>query len=157
MLIAIDPGLSGGIVYTLNEKIYAEKMPDTPKKIYDKMSAITLMADGYEGVKCYIEKTGSYRSGNSGVAAAKFARHCGNLESTLIALRVKYVEVTPKTWMDFFVGKISYDDKLSLAKKKTIRKNIIKTRAQALYPELKVTLALSDALGILNYAINKEV
>lgn len=155
MIIGIDPGSNnGGIAYEFNGKIFAKKMPETKENIYSELSAISLMADGYEYVVCYLEKVGGYMPGNSGPAAVKFARHCGNLEMILFALKIKYVEVSPQKWMSYFIGKLNYPEGLTPYKKKTLRKNIIKNRAQKLYPHLKVTLALSDALGILNYGIN---
>ena len=69
--------------------------------------------------------------------------------------------------MTHFVGKQTYKEKKSdgydekawktvLSRRKQERKNNIKAKAQELYPHLKVTLALSDALGILNYGCEQE-
>ena len=154
MIIGIDPGSNGGIAYEFNGEIFAKKMPETKENIYSEFAAISLFADGYEDIVCYLEKVGGYMPGNSGPAAVKFARHCGNLEMILFALKIKYIEISPQKWMKYFIGKIDYPDDLTPYKKKTLRKNIIKIRAQVLYPHLKVTLALSDALGILNYGID---
>ena len=155
MIIGVDPGsVNGGIAYEFRGEVFAKKMPETKENIYAEFAAISLMADGYENIVCYLEKVGGYMPGNSGPAAVKFSRHCGNLEMMLIALKIKYIEVSPQKWMNYFVGKLKYPDGITPYKKKTLRKNIIKSRAQVLYPHLKVTLALSDALGILNYGIN---
>jgi len=154
MIIGIDPGQNGGISYEFQGKIFAKKMPAIMSDIYLELASLSLIADGYEDIICYLEKVGGYMPGNSGPAAVKFARHCGHIEMSLLALKIKCIQVSPRTWMDHFVGKINYPEGLAQAKKKTLRKNIIKNRAQKLYPHLKVTLALSDALGILNYGIN---
>lgn len=154
MIVGIDPGINGGIAYEFNGEIVAKKMPKTKENIYAEFAAISLMADGYENAIFYLEKVGGYMPGNSGPAAVRFARHCGHIEMALIALKVKYIEVSPQKWMNYFIGKPNYPDGLTTYKKKTLRKNIIKKRAQAIYPHLKVTLALSDALGILNYGIH---
>ena len=154
MIIGIDPGSNGGIAYEFNGEIFAKKMPETKGNIYSELATISLMADGYENAVCYLEKVGGYMPGNSGPAAVKFARHCGNIEMALIALKIKRIEVSPQKWMNYFVGKLNYPVDITPDKKKTLRKNVIKKRAQAIYPHLKVTLALSDALGILNYGIN---
>ncbi len=156
MIIGIDPGGNGGIAYEFQNKIFAQKMPTSKKDIYEELAKISLLADGYEDIICYLEKVGHYVSGNSCTAAVKFARHNGNLEMALIALEIKYIEVLPKKWMDYFIGKIDYPEEFTACKKKTLRKNIIKSRAQGIYKHLKVTLALSDALGILNYGVNEE-
>lgn len=154
MIIGIDPGISGGITYEFRKEILALKMPKTKDDVFSELSRISLKADGYEPIVCYIEKVGQYRPGNAGPASVTFARHVGNLEMALIALKIKYIEVSPQKWMNYFVGKLNYPVGITPYKKKTLRKNIIKKRAQAIYPHLKVTLALSDALGILNYGIN---
>ena len=106
--------------------------------------------------------------GNSGPAAAKFARHCGHIEMALIALDIPSdPSVLPSKWQTFFIGKPNYPKipkeiqgkarKQILAKRKTERKNKIKAKAQALYPHLKITLATSDALGILTWGMAQKV
>lgn len=151
LLIAIDPGMAGGIAYEFNGKIYTEKMPATPKDVYELLKSLVYRVDGYEDVTCYIERVGGYVSGNSGTAAVKFARHVGNLEMALLALNIKYIEVAPSKWMNYFIGRQKYPASITASQKKTKRKNLIKAKAQALYPEIKVTLAISDAIGILTY------
>ena len=152
MILSCDPGQSGGIAWCFESKTYAEKMPATPKDIFLFLRERATEADGFEPCICYIEKVGGYVSGNAGPAAVKFGRHCGNLEMALLALNIKYIEVLPKKWMDFFIGKQKYPTSMKPAQRKTKRKNLIKAKAQALYPDIKVTLAISDALGILCYA-----
>lgn len=151
MIIGIDPGMAGGIAWEFNNKIYAEKMPATPKDIYNFLYDLASGADGYEDIVCYIERVGGYMPGNSGPASVKFARHCGHLEMALLALNIKYIEVLPNKWMACFIGKQKYPKSMAAAQKKRKRKNIIKAKAQGLYPDIHVTLAISDALGILNY------
>ncbi len=163
MIIAIDPGLSGGIAWQINNKVLAAKMGATPRDIFEQLQ---LLSQADEDVICYIERTGGYMTGNSAVAAVKFSRHCGQLEGFLISLSIPYIEVTAQKWQSFFIGKPNYPKipksiqgkarKQILAKRKTERKNKIKAKAQALYPHLKITLATSDVLGILTYGIDKE-
>lgn len=168
MIIAIDPGISGGIAYKFNRKVLCDKMPETPRDIYDML--ITLKTKFISTIDkdmvCYLEKVGTYMPGNSGPSAAKFARHCGNLEMALIALQIKYYEVPPAKWQKYLIGAPNYpkipkdvpakERKRILAKRKTERKNKIKQTVQARYPRLKITLATSDALGILDFGISKE-
>lgn len=99
MIIAIDPGANGGIAYKFKGKIYAEKMPQTPRDIYDFLYFRSIESDGYEDVVVYLEKVGGYRSGNSGPAAVNFARHCGHIDMALLALNIEYHEVLPTKWM----------------------------------------------------------
>ena len=147
MIIAIDPGVSGGIAFATNDMnpITADaiKMPDTPKGIYDTLMSLK---EGVEDVRCICEKVGTYRPGNSAISACKFAKHTGVLEMALIALQIPSVYVSPNKWMKATFG--------ALPKEKTPRKNEIKNRMEQQYPHLKVILATSDALGILTYGIN---
>lgn len=154
MIIAIDPGSqSGGLAWEFNDKIHARKMPDTPRDICETLRDLAAMADGYGAVKVYIEKVGGYVPGNSGTAAVKFARHCGNLEGFLIALNIPFVQVTPQKWMKHFIGAQKYPASSTYAQKKIRRKNLIKKKCQELYPHLRITLSTADALGILDYAM----
>lgn len=151
MIIGVDPGMNGGIAWGFENKIYAEKMPTTPKDIYNFLYDLAFDADGHEDIVCYIERVGGYRPGNSGPASVKFARHCGHLEMALLALNVKYIEILPSKWMAYLIGKQKYPKSMTAAQRKRKRKNMIKAKVQGLYPDLRVTLATSDALGILNY------
>lgn len=155
-LIAIDPGINGGIAWIFLGETRAEKMPQTPKDIYDFLYNLTYEADGYEKVICYIEKVGGYVKGNSGPAAATFARHVGNLEMALLALNIKHHWVSPSKWMQYFIGKQKYPQSMTAYQRKAKRKNLIKVKAQGLYPEIKVTLNIADALGILVYGEELE-
>jgi len=148
----------------LESEIKVWDMPGTPQKIYNLLKMLTLQAENIEYVKIYIEKTGTYVSGNSGTSAAKFARHCGLLEGFLVSFGYRFIEVTPQAWQKFFIGKQVYpkipkeikgkERKRILAKRKTERKNKIKVRSQELCPNLKITLKVSDAVGILAYGEN---
>jgi len=115
----------------------------------------------------YCERVGTYVSGNAGPSAAKFAEHVGALKGIVCALRIPVHFPTPAQWMHAFIGKPTYIEKKSdgytdaawrvvLTRRKQERKNKIKSRAQELFPHLKVTLKTSDALGILWYATEQE-
>jgi len=164
LIIAIDPGQSGGIAYGNRDWVKAEKMPGTPRDICDFLE--NLQAERGGGLFCYIENVGQYRTGNSGPAAVKFAEHCGCLKGLLIALRIPHDKAPPSKWQHYFIGKPDYpkipkeiqgkERKKILAKRKQERKNKIKAKAQGLYPDLKITLATSDALGIFTWGIEQN-
>lgn len=90
-----------------------------------------------------IEKTGTYRPGNSGPAACKFARHCGHLESALYAMGVPVLQIPPSKWMKA-LGTLPGD--------KAARKRAIKEEVARRYPDVSVTLATADALGMMVWA-----
>ena len=172
MRISIDPGGSGGIACKIDGKIYAFKMPDTPKDIWGLI--LSLKSDD---TFCWVERVGGYMPGNSGPAAVAFARHCGHIDMALLAAGIRHDTVTSQKWMHWLIGKPNYpklpeipkelskkDQNKMLkeqnkirAKRKQERKNKIKEKMQRLYPDLKVTLALADALGLLYYGINNEI
>lgn len=141
-IIAVDPGAQGGIaVQTFgdNPSLVVTKMPDTPKDLLD------FLAQHKEGARAYIEKVGGM-PGQGGSAMFNFGKGYGNLEMALIALQIPTETVTPQKWQKA----------LQLGTKgtssKTQWKNKLKARAQLLYPSLKITLALADALLLLEYA-----
>jgi len=136
-LITIDPGKSGGIAWRINDEVFCAKMPETIKDMVYFFEDL-IAEKGITNV--VMEKVGNHVMGNSASSSVKFARHCGQLEGVIITLGFSLVEVTPQKWMK----KLG-----SLPKEKKDRKNKIKEITQMKYPNLKVTLALSDALGIM--------
>ena len=136
-IATIDPGVNGGIAWIDEDGIaQAQKMPDTLHDLIDSLRS--LKVSGIDDM--VIEKTGTYRPGNSGPAAAKFARHCGQVEGVAATLGFSVEQVPPATLMK----KLG-----SLPKDKAERKLAIKNIVQLKYPHLKITLNTADALGIL--------
>ena len=172
-IIGIDPGAGGGLAFNFDGEVTAHNMPDTLADIRDLLENI----EPRDSV-IYCERVGTYMPGNSGPSAAKFSEHVGALKGIVCALRIPVHFPTPAQWMHAFIGKPTYPPLPKLPpltkpktaeykeiekKRKTIsahrkqeRKNKIKAKAQQLYPHLKVTLAISDALGILWYAEQQE-
>lgn len=143
-IIAIDPGASGGIAWTDRETGGADAapMPDGMTAQIDFLRA--LVAEARPGL-AVVERVGTFVPGDSPVAAARFARHCGWLEATLYALGVPVRQVPPATWMRGVFG-------ASLPKDKAARKRAIKEEVQRRFPALPITLKTADALGLLEYA-----
>ena len=138
-MIAIDPGMSGGIAWLDKEGIVqAMKMPEGMTEIAVELGA--LKGAGITGA--LIENVGGYMPGNSATAAVKFARHVGHLEAICYCYGLAVTKVAPNTWM---TGIGTYP------KDKAQRKKAIKEDMARRYPHLKVTLATADALGILTY------
>ena len=143
-ILAIDPGASGGLAWLDNEgNIHAEPMPVGMTAQADKIREIAT-SEFIPTIECVIEKVGGYQPGNSGPAAAKFARHCGNLEAILYCYGVPTAQVSPQRWMKA-LGPFPKDKKE--------RKNAIKEKMARLYPHLSVTLKTADALGILTFVM----
>lgn len=151
-IIGIDPGENGGIAIMTDDGVAtAMKMPATMADIYHSLSDVLHSAPEGCEVVCYLEKVGFGMPGQSSKATAKFARHNGHLEMALFALGIKTNEVTPQKWIKHYqLGKSSDHSK-------TEWKNMLKSKCQQLFPKMKVTLSVCDALLIAEYGRIKEV
>jgi hypothetical protein len=138
-MIAIDPGISGGIAYTDEDGI-VQAIP-MPEGMTEQIDAIRSLALG--AGECVMENVGFHMPGNSAVSTAKFARHCGHLEAACYAHGIAVRYVAPQKWMKE-IGAFSKD--------KRERKAQIKEAMARLYPHLTVTLKTADALGIFTWA-----
>jgi hypothetical protein len=145
-IIAIDTGKNGGFAWRDREGVArAVKMPSGMTEQVDGLRALRVELG--KTVSAVVEKVGTYRPGNSGPAAATFARHCGHIEAALFVLGISTEQVAPGVWMRS-LG--------TLPKEKTARKNAIKEAMQRKHPHIKVTLSTADALGILGWAEAKN-
>ena len=142
--IGIDPGLSGGIAILNQDGSVKEvvAMPDTPRDIYEFLLSYK------EDSRCVLEDVGHGMPGQSSKATATFARHNGHLEMALLALGIPTEKVTPQKWIKV------YQLKKKKEQDKNEWKNVLKAKAQSLFPQLgkKVTLKTCDALLIAEYA-----
>ncbi len=161
-IVAIDPGKSGGIAWWAPEcATHCIKMPAITRDIVDVLDSADFYFDAEnptEGVCVYIEQVGGYikpRKGKDGKDAKvpganspmfNFGKNYGRLEGITEALYYELVYVTPQKWIKA----------LGLGKKgkrtPTEWKNHLKAMAQRLYPSIKVTHAVQDALLILWWA-----
>lgn len=150
VLIAIDPGKSGGIAWKdPSGDTHADKMPET---IQELLHYLLELAREYDAV-VMMEKVGKHRLGNSAQSSATFAKHVGHLEMALVACELPTYEVTASSWMKEVVpGR----PKGVESKQVRDRKNYIKDQMQRRHPHLRVTLATADALGILEYAVKHQ-
>jgi hypothetical protein len=139
-ILALDPGVNGGIAWRDENGItQAEPMPEGMSAQAD---FIRRVAAANPGIVAVLERTGTYMPGNSGVAAATFARHCGALEAMLYCIGIPAEQVTPQRWQKHFG---------TLPKEKPERKRAIKEIMARRYPHLTVTLKVADALALLTF------
>ena len=144
-LIAIDPGASGGLAWIDQDgHTHAEPMPAGMTAQADRLRALAAELPGAEAV---IEKVGGYMPGNSGPAAATFARHCGHLDAILYMAGLPTVAVAPSVWQKA-LGE--------LPREKADRKRAIRELMARRFPALSVTLKTADALGILTWAAGRR-
>ena len=144
LIIAIDPGVSGGIAWIDDGVVRCAPMPEGMTEQADLIRSLSIQCHCWVVV---MERVGTYRPGNSGPAAATFARHCGHLEAILYMCGISTEQVTPNKWMSS-IG--------TWPKDKQERKKAIREAMARRYPHLKVTLKVADALGILTYALRHD-
>ena len=161
MIIAIDPGLKGGIAWVKNGKVEAVKMPDTPKAIREWLVSEVIPESifGTEEITCYLEKVNAMpKQGCKGTWT--FAEHYGAVKAILMCLEIPMVEVSPQKWQRAIgASRPSLPDNATPSQKEANKregKHKIKQIVEARYPSLKITLATADALGILMYAEREE-
>ena len=165
-ILVIDPGFGGGMAYgTTMEDVQVCKMPKELDDIWYEFKRI-------EPDVVIIEDVGTYIPGNSGPSAATFAAHVGALKAFAVAREVLWFLVQPKAWIYAFVGQKKYEPrkipeditkaqrkkldqewKKELGRRKRERKGAIADKASELFPEINVTLATADALGMYWYTL----
>lgn len=154
-VIGIDPGKNGGIaVLNGNRAVYCQAMPDTYKDIFDLFMQLTpppvqSMADynRKRDVTVYMEKVhAGPKMGSS--AAFKFGEGCGALRMAVVAAGLRLELISPQAWQKHHGLLVSGR---GLGQKDTDKKNRNKARAQELFPDLKITHSIADALLIAEY------
>jgi len=140
-IVGIDPGQSGGFALINHEEAKAWKMPATEKDVFAMLEDL----DRERDVFAYIEKVHSM-PGQGVSSTFKFGMNYGMLRAFLIALYFPFETVTPRTWQKG----LGIPPKMK-TESKTQWKNRLKAKAQELFPDLKITLAVSDALLICEF------
>lgn len=131
--IGIDPGKSGGLAWINDDGAGAIAMPKTVK---DRWLAISQL----ESPTCYCMMERVATSPQMGVVSAgTFMQNRGELLACLVASGIPYDEVAPAKWQRA-LGCLTRGDK-----------NITKGKAQSMFPELKITHAVADALLLAEY------
>jgi hypothetical protein len=149
VFIGIDPGVSGGIAALDSDGsvISCIKMPETPQDIW---IALTEMSKQYEGRAC-IEKVSA--TPQMGVSSAfAFGRGYGQLLMALAAAAIPFDYVLPSKWQSA-LGCSTGGGRMG---QRVADKNRTKRRAQELFPQIKMTHALADALLIAEYGRRLE-
>lgn len=132
-VLGVDPGQSGALAVVGDGRLWVEKMPETLQDLWVSIQGWAKDVD-----VAYLENV--HTMPGQGVASSgKFMRQVGNLEAFLTAAGIPFERVTPTTWQKA-LGCLSKGDK-----------NVTKRRAQELYPTIKVTHALADALLLATY------
>ncbi len=138
--IGIDPGLSGGIAcVTVDGRVeVAAKMPVTERDVLDLLTTYAL-----ESMAVLEFVRSSPQMGCT--SAFTFGRGYGGLRMALVSLAIPFEEATPQKWQAVMQCRTKGD------------KNVSKRRAQELFPNVKVTHAIADALLLAEYCRRLEV
>jgi len=131
--LGVDVGVSGGLALVDADGLclWAIKMPVTDADLFAILPTTETTA--------VLEQVHS--SPQMGVVSAfTFGTGYGRCRMALAAARIPFVEMTPKTWQRR-LGGLSGGDK-----------QLLKARAQQLYPTVRITLATADALLLATVA-----
>ena len=133
--IGIDPGQNGGIA-VIDNTVTVYKMPKQEIEMFNILSQ-------YKDYICYIETVHSMP--RQGVASTfKFGYNYGIIHMAAVAAKLEVINILPQVWQKLYIKTKSKDKKE--------HKNRLKSIAQELFPNVKVTLWNADALLIANYA-----
>lgn len=147
IIVAIDPGQSGGIVWMKKgePEIVCDKMPSTDVEVCQYIAELSLKA---KDVELYLEEpsTAGYGPKIPASAIARLAQNYGMIYGAAVAMGWRIHRVKPQAWQTAH----------ALGKKKDHGKgwkNHLKAKAQELFGGcVDVTLWNSDALLIFDAA-----
>tara|TARA_Y100001963_G_scaffold151407_1_gene234182 strand:- start:28 stop:570 length:543 start_codon:yes stop_codon:yes gene_type:complete len=150
IFIGIDPGKNGGAAI-INEAINGEpvitfRCPKTPREMALSLMSTIPVDVSYDDVLVLIEHVHAMPK-NGVVSMFSFGQNLGHWEGILGAFELDVEYAGPRTWMSH------YDCKPNMDKKD--RKRYLRSLAEELFPNIKMTFNISDALLIANY--NKEI
>lgn len=144
LYIGIDPGKGGGVAVICENEGWTRAYK-FPKELEDLSPIIGSSTAGYstDEICIMIEHVHSFPT-DGRPAAFSFGRNLGHWEGVLSTFELNKTTVAPRTWQEHYDVPVMPD--------KYERKRWLKDIAKKLFPNIKVTLAISDALLIANYA-----
>jgi crossover junction endodeoxyribonuclease RuvC len=150
-ILAIDPGLSGGVAVSRFGKTECWPMPETQGDLLALVRDIKTAAAVEAGeLVCVLEEVSGFAGkAQPGSAMFRFGEHFGFVKGVVQTLEIRLVLVRPQVWQKGFgLGTAS------ACASKTEWKNKLKAEAQRRFPHLNVTLKTADALLILEHSIS---
>jgi len=146
--IAIDPGVGGGIAF-IDTDGSAQAFP-MPSTLHDISKELHLLSRSSFGpVTVFLEELPKFAGKMSGSSIGVMFRNYGRIEGLLAAFEARIEYIPPKKWQTA----LGLGDKKSHGPR---WKAHLKGRAQALYPNLSVTLKTADALLILEAGLKMK-
>ena len=148
-ILGIDPGANGGVgeLWHMGEPPKAHAF--SGKTLYDLWCLFNSFGQSSFPAKAYLEQVHAM-PGQGVTSMFNFGRSYGHLEAMLTASGIPFERVTPSKWQKEF----------GLYKQKgetnTQKKNRHKALAQELFPNIKITHAIADALLIAEYGRRQQ-
>lgn len=137
--VGIDPGKSGGIGFLGSNGLtcWTVKLADaTERDTFDALADAYRAAEG--DIVAVLEEV--HAMPKQGVTSTfTFGQSYGALRMALIAASIPFETVTPVKWQTFMRCRTGGD------------KNVSKARAQELFPNVKITNAIADALLLAEF------
>jgi len=150
LIIGIDPGAGGGIVYYKEGIVKAVRMPMVAKDMQEYLKYLKSIS---EFPIVFIESLAYRRSDRNypgkDFQIQKMLSHYERLCTTMQLTDILYIPVFPVTWQTYLHLKISKEEEHDE------RKRRYKIAAQHYYPKLKVTLWNCDALLLIEFGRRK--
>ena len=137
LFIGIDPGKSGAIAFLPEDgEPWTIKLDNTD---HDIVSAICDAFIDYDQMTAVLEKVHAM-PGQGVTSMFNFGQSFGAMKMLLAASKIPFELVTPQKWQT------------ALGCRSGGQKNVTKAKAQQLFPSIKITHAIADALLLAEYA-----
>ena len=147
LYVGVDPGMNGGITFISKDMDLEEaKAIRCPKTSHEMASILQVGIEGYapSDVIFFIEHVWSFpRDGR--VSAFRFGYNYGLWKGIASASELTMYNVPPRTWMG------AYEMPSNMETRE--RKRWLKSYAEKLFPNIKVTFNTSDSILIAHYAV----
>lgn len=141
IILGADPGIKGGLAVITPKGVIAVKMPETIRDLQEFFNQLTSKAN--LPIVAYLEMVAS-RPEQGVKSMFTFGRNYGNLEAAIMFSDIRLERVASHKWQGFLRCRTAGD------------KNVTKKKAQELFPRIKITHAVADALLIAEYGRRVE-
>ena len=133
--ITIDPGKSGAIAFSYNDKVTCYYYPENTHDL------VRIFKENITSNNMAILEKVHAMPGQGVTSMFSFGENYGIYLGILSALSIPFILVSPQKWQKI-IG--------NMPKDKQERKNYIKQYVSSLYPHIKVTLKNADALAMIS-------
>lgn len=154
--IGVDPGVNGGMAIHWGEGLFHNR-PNVGTRNFEELECrITLMEvkDTEDEARVFLEQVGGSPV-QSSKTAFTFGENFGWWRGVLEGLGINYTLVRPTVWQKPYRADLQaiLNKGMTPSDSYRARKNFFKDRAQELYPNVRVTLAVADAILLMHYGL----